>query len=93
MLHFSDVPGGVINILTGKENELAEHFSSHMDVNAVYYSNKNELFQKIIQENASLNVKRVKFSDNKNWIDESRENPYIILEFQEIKTTWHPIGL
>lgn len=93
VINSSDVPGGVVNILTGKEGELAEQFSSHMDVNAVYYSKENASVEKMIQENASLNVKRVKFSNTKNWMDESSENPYIILDFQEIKTTWHPIGL
>ena len=93
VINSSDVPGGVVNILTGKEQELKEHISSHMDVNAVFYSGSNLETENIIQEKASLNVKRVKLTDSKNWMDGSRENPYIILDFQEIKTTWHPVGL
>ena len=89
----SDVPNGVINIITGSKNELITHFSSHMDVNAIiYYGNKNNDI-KIIQEASSNNVKRVLIRENKDQFSCSEENPYYILDAQEIKTTWHPIGI
>lgn len=88
VLNSSDVPGGVVNILTGKEDELAEHFSSHMDVNAVVYCRNKHL--KMIKENASLNVKRVSDWSNKDWYKDG-DDPYLLLESQEVKTTWHPI--
>ena len=88
VLNSSDVPGGVINILTGKEGELVEHFSSHMDVNAMLYCREKHI--KLIQENASLNVKRVSNWSGKDWFKEG-EDPYLLLETQEVKTTWHPI--
>ncbi|MDP3567336.1 aldehyde dehydrogenase family protein [Sediminibacterium sp.] len=90
VLATSDLPGGVVNILTGTSKELHSHFSSHMDVNAVIYCRENKEEAKIISENASLNVKR-SFNWNKDWNKEENQNPYLILDLQEIKTTWHPI--
>ncbi len=86
----SDLPGGVINILTGTSAELHSHFSSHMDVNAIVYCRDNAAERKTIAENSSLNVKRSYFW-SKNWNDENEQNPYYITDLQEIKTTWHPI--
>jgi hypothetical protein len=90
VLATSDLPGGVVNILTGTSQELHSHFSSHMDVNAVIYCRKNKEEEKIISENASLNVKR-SFNWNKDWTKDENQNPYLILDLQEIKTTWHPV--
>jgi acyl-CoA reductase-like NAD-dependent aldehyde dehydrogenase len=86
VLATSDLPGGVVNILTGSSQELVSHMSNHMDVNATLYFGENKEHLKIIQENASLNVKRVfHYSDFK------AEDPYRIMDLQEVKTTWHPI--
>lgn len=90
VLATSDLPGGVVNILTGTSKELHSHFSSHMDVNAIIYCRNNKEEAKIISENSSLNVKR-SFNWNKDWNKEENQNPYLILDLQEIKTTWHPI--
>jgi acyl-CoA reductase-like NAD-dependent aldehyde dehydrogenase len=87
VLNASDVPGGVVNIITGLQKEFIGHASSHMDVNAILFSDLDQAQRKVIQENASLNVKRV--------LDFSKEDmlsPYRILAAQEIKTTWHPVG-
>lgn len=86
----SDVPGGVVNIVTGSRKELYAHFSSHMDVNAVINCNDEKEFNKVIGENASLNVKR-SFTWVRNWSDEKEQGPYYITDLQEVKTTWHPI--
>lgn len=90
VLNSSDVPGGVVNILTGFRKELAEHFASHMDVNAVVYCGNNKEEIKLIQQTAPVNVKRV-FVYSNNWMNKKEENPYFISDLQEIKTTWHPI--
>lgn len=90
VLATSDLPGGVVNILTGNSKELHTHFSSHMDVNAVVNCRTDAAEQKTIAENASLNVKRV-FNWNKDWAKPESQNPYLIMDLQEIKTTWHPI--
>ncbi len=93
VIQTSDVPPGVVNILTGKKEELVSHFSSHMDINSIWYANEDDSYRKIIQENAALNVKRVRFISYKDWLKEDAENPYLIQEFEEIKTTWHPVGV
>ncbi len=90
ILATSDLPGGVVNILTGTSNELHAHFSNHMDVNAIIYCRNNASEIKAIGENAALNVKRALFW-KKDWSKEENQNPYLILDLQEIKTTWHPI--
>lgn len=92
VLHTSDLPGGVVNILTGTVKELAGHFSSHMDVNAVVYAGADDSVRRKIEEQSSLNVKRPYHYAHKDWLQESIQSPYRILDLQEVKTTWHPIG-
>ncbi|MDB5198077.1 MAG: aldehyde dehydrogenase [Chitinophagaceae bacterium] len=91
VLNSSDVPGGVINILTGKVSDLASYFADHMDVNAFVFCEKDADTQKMIQEKASLNLKRVVLYNKINWLTENGQSPYFIMDTQEIKTTWHPI--
>jgi acyl-CoA reductase-like NAD-dependent aldehyde dehydrogenase len=91
VINSSDVPGGVVNILTGNSKELHTHMSNHMDVNAVVYCRENKDELKTIQSNAALNVKRVFDYGKVNWNENSAESPYFIYDLQEIKTTWHPI--
>lgn len=91
VLNSSDLPGGVVNILTGKVSELLPHLSNHMDVNAVCFCEANLQQQKMVRENAALNVKRVVIHDDKKWMDEKSQSPYFINDFQEVKTTWHPV--
>jgi len=93
VVNSSDVPGGVINILTGKPSELFSQFASHMDVNAVIYCGNDELMQKEIHQKAALNVKRVLLYREVNWMSDKAQSPYYVLDAQEIKTTWHPIGV
>jgi acyl-CoA reductase-like NAD-dependent aldehyde dehydrogenase len=90
VLATSDLPGGVINILTGTSEELHTHFAGHMDVNALVYCRDSKSEIRNVAEQASINVKRT-FYWNKNWMDDKSQNPYLILDLQEIKTTWHPI--
>lgn len=90
VIHSSDVPGGVVNILTGTSKELHTHFASHMDVNAFVYTRNNKTEIKAMQEAAVANVKRGYIYD-KNWMKEEGQNPYFICDLQETKTTWHPI--
>ena len=86
----SDVPGGVVNILTGKKEEIMVHLAKHMDVNAIYLTDNLE-HKKSVQEEAIQNLKRVVVGKQKSWDDRTVENPYIITDFMEIKTTWHPV--
>lgn len=93
VLSTSDVPGGVVNILTGKREELITHFASHMDVNAIVYCGDKLEDMKAIQEIAIDNLKRVLLREGGSYENLRHENPYIISELQETKTTWHPIEI
>lgn len=91
VLNSSDLPGGVVNILTGKPAELASWMVDHMDVNATIYCESNPDTQKMIREKSANNLKRVFFYDSVNWLTENAQSPYYIMDTQEIKTTWHPV--
>ena len=92
VLHSSDVPGGVINIMSGRRSELIEQFSSHMDVNAIIYCGVDPGHASMIEKNTALNVKRAINYADQNWINSNAQGPYHIMNSQEIKTNWHPIG-
>ena len=91
VINSSDVPGGVVNILTGKREELISQMASHMDVNAIVYCGKDEKQIKLISEQASNNVKRTVFYNIDDWRSADCESPYFIEKTQEVKTTWHPV--
>ena len=91
VLNSSDLPGGVVNILTGKVSELLAFFADHMDVNATAYCEKDQAGQQLIKEKSALNIKRVVIYDKVDWMTDAAQSPYFIMDFQEIKTTWHPI--
>ena len=93
VLNSSDVPGGVVNILTGHKNELIDQMASHMDVNAIVYCGKEEVEMKTISKFASNNIKRTIFYKKQNWSNDSCQSPYFIEKMQEIKTTWHPTSI
>ncbi len=91
ILNSSDLPGGVVNILTGKPSELASWFVDHMDVNATIYCENNSEVQKMMREKSASNLKRITFYDKINWYTDEGQSPYFIMDTQEIKTTWHPV--
>jgi acyl-CoA reductase-like NAD-dependent aldehyde dehydrogenase len=91
VMHSSDLPGGVVNILTGKVSELAPWFVNHMDVNATIYCEPDSSIQKMMREKSALNLKRIFFYDKITWSSPEGESPYLIMDTQEIKTTWHPV--
>lgn len=91
VLNSSDLPGGVVNILTGKVSELASWFVNHMDVNATIYCENDSEIKKMMQDKAAQNVKRIFFYDKVKWYSNEGQSPYFIMDTQEIKTTWHPI--
>ena len=81
----SDVPAGVVNILTGQREELAPVLAAHMDVNAIDLAGANGAVEEL-ERLAADNVKRVIRGD----ADE--QSPWLVSKFLEIKTVWHPIG-
>jgi acyl-CoA reductase-like NAD-dependent aldehyde dehydrogenase len=88
-LESSDVPGGVVNILTGSPTELIPWMADHMDVNAVDVAGASAELRLRAQQGAVHNVKRVVGSDGYRDI----QSPYLIAAFTETKTVWHPKGL
>ena len=90
VLNSSDVPAGVVNILTGERDELISHMASHMDVNAIAYCGNHEDDIKQLSELASNNVKRVILYKKQDWSGDYGQSPYFIEKTLEIKTTWHP---
>jgi len=92
VLHSSDVPGGVVNLLTGFRDELSGQFASHMDVNAVVFCEAEGEAAKDIQIAAADNLKRVIDRTGTDWRRPAAQGPYHIRDTQEVKTTWHPIG-
>ena len=92
----SDVPGGVINLISGLKSELVPWLASHMDVNAIDATGVTSEAMPALQKAAAENVKRViHFNAGKIGWDDARlsQSPYAIFEFQEMKTVWHPIGM
>jgi acyl-CoA reductase-like NAD-dependent aldehyde dehydrogenase len=92
----SDVPGGVVNLISGLKSELVPWLAAHMDVNAIDATGVAEESLANVQKVAAENVKRfVRFDGEEiGWTDERRsQSPYAIFEFQEMKTVWHPIGM
>jgi acyl-CoA reductase-like NAD-dependent aldehyde dehydrogenase len=90
VLETSDLPAGVVNILTGSAIEMLPTLAEHMDVNALFLSNAGKGLTTEAQLLAVDNVKRVVVKDE-DWTKESNQGIRYISSFQEIKTTWHPI--
>ena len=89
----SDLPPGVFNLLAGDRNELAPHFASHMDVNAIVDASGDDKIGQELQAGSAINVKRYLRRSVANYFVREGENPYWILDTVEMKTAWHPIGL
>lgn len=87
----SDVPAGVVNILTGSRKELLSHFVGHMDINAMVVYDASTDEQVEIQQGSAENLKRVVIRNSKELFTDKAESPYLIQDTQETKTTWHPI--
>ncbi len=89
VLNDSDVPAGVINILTGKQDEIAPIMASHMDINALISSDLGSI-ENQIAEACIDNLKR-KFTYTEDFNQPESQGLTFIADLQEIKTTWHPI--
>lgn len=90
VLNSSDVPGGVVNILTGEAKEMIKPLTEHMDVNGMVYAGNDKKIVQQLRESAALNLKRIQTYDE-DWMKEDAQNVYMISDCQEVKTTWHPI--
>ena len=82
----SDLPAGVVNVLTGSGSELAPWAASHMDIDAIDASGLTPKQLQETQVAGAQNLKRIR-------VNTDLESPARILSFMEIKTVWHPIGI
>jgi acyl-CoA reductase-like NAD-dependent aldehyde dehydrogenase len=81
----SDVPAGVVNVLTGFRDELAPVLAGHMDVNAIDLTGADGTAPEL-ERLAAENVKRVVRGKA------GEQSPWAIADFLELKTVWHPVG-
>ena len=91
VLATSDLPGGVVNLITGLRSELLKPLITHMDINAVVCADPSKEEKKMLDTEAATNMKRLVVPKVKDWMQEESRTPYMILDTQEVKTTWHPI--
>jgi acyl-CoA reductase-like NAD-dependent aldehyde dehydrogenase len=91
VLATSDVPGGVINVLTGRVAEIAPWLASHMDVNAIDLCGASGALAEDLTVAAADNLKRVVRAGEEDWT----ANPGVerMLAYLETKTVWHPLGV
>ena len=95
ILATSDLPGGVVNLLSGRRADLIPHLAGHMDVNAVVDGTGLAEVAAKLQGGMATNLKRYAGHalDREAWFSAQAEDPYWILDTVELKTAWHPIGL
>ncbi len=92
VLATSDVPGGVVNILTGYTAELVPWLAGHMDVNALDVTGVPEEMQVQVEELATENMKRISRARDVDPFSDEAQSPYDVTALMEFKTVWHPIG-
>jgi acyl-CoA reductase-like NAD-dependent aldehyde dehydrogenase len=90
VLATSDVPGGVVNVLSGRTAEIAPPLAAHQDVNAIDLTGADEALAKELEIAAADNLKRVLRPQPVDYA----ETPGIdrLTAFLETKTVWHPTG-
>jgi acyl-CoA reductase-like NAD-dependent aldehyde dehydrogenase len=100
VLATSDVPGGVVNLLTGRRTELVPVLAGHVDVDAIDTWGVPDAMRTEVETIAADNVKRISRRSTRtaearfDWLDDrATERPEWIAAFLEMKTVWHPIGV
>jgi delta 1-pyrroline-5-carboxylate dehydrogenase len=93
----SDLPGGVVNVLTGKAKEMSPHLAKHREVTGIDAWLVDADLRKSVEHEGADNVKRVKTHvpmDPEGWLDDRKGQGLGWIErFLETKTIWHPVGL
>jgi acyl-CoA reductase-like NAD-dependent aldehyde dehydrogenase len=97
VLATSDLPGGVVNLLTGFTAELVKPLAAHMDVDGLDLAGLDLALLRDVELAAAENVKRVTAPlrlTPREWLDDAKgQDPYWMAHFLEIKTVWHPAGV
>lgn len=91
VLGTSDLPAGVVNILTGRQSETVRPLAKHMEVQSLMVCgpcNRAELI-----DDATENLKRTRFVESPDWLKDASQGLEWIEAFQEVKTVWHPMGV
>jgi acyl-CoA reductase-like NAD-dependent aldehyde dehydrogenase len=92
VLATSDVPSGVVNILTGHTAELAPWLAAHMDVNAIDVTGVPDADVADVEGASADNLKRVVRASVADPFEDAAQSPYEVAALTEFKTVWHPIG-
>jgi acyl-CoA reductase-like NAD-dependent aldehyde dehydrogenase len=92
VLATSDVPPGVVNVLTGRTAELAPWLAAHMDVNAIDVTGVPDELLADVERAAADNLKRVVRAPDVDPFADEAQSPYEVAALAEFKTVWHPIG-
>ncbi|MGH3239581.1 MAG: aldehyde dehydrogenase family protein [Spirillospora sp.] len=91
VLATSDLPGGVVNVLTGRRGEIAPWLASHMDVNGIDLTGAARDDVPDLEDKAAGNLKRVLRPENREWTGDP--GTARMTAFLETKTVWHPVGV
>jgi acyl-CoA reductase-like NAD-dependent aldehyde dehydrogenase len=92
MLATSDLPGGVVNLLTGYRKDLIPTFATHLHLRAIV-GGVDAADRRTLELGAAESIKRTHLVDaGTDWFADSAQSVYAIRETLEFKTTWHPVG-
>jgi len=93
VLETSDVPAGVVNILTGPQTDIADPIARHMDVDAVWSFGAGEL-SGIVEKGAAQNIKRTWVNNGmaRDWLGTDGEGRAFLQAATEVKNIWVPYG-
>ena len=91
----SDLPGGVVNLLTAEHAEVAPHLARHMEIAALSVWSGDDALRKSLDEHATNSVKRVRHHRlaEADFVDDRHQGLFAIERFIEQKTVWHPVGI
>ncbi len=94
MLAVSDLPGGVVNLLTGRRADLVPTFATHQALRALDAAGVSDAERRVLALGAADSVKRLKTraAGEVDWFASAAQGAEEIADFTEYKTIWHPIG-